>query len=92
MKLAVSYTTRPLYPRGKSPRHPLDRRLGGPQRRSGRGGEEENSLPLPGIEPRSPSRSLVTLLSEQPRLAHHSRDEQRNEENYRTGSVICFYL
>jgi hypothetical protein len=38
----VSYTPRPLYPRGKSPRHPLDRRLGGPQSRSGRCGEERN--------------------------------------------------
>jgi hypothetical protein len=28
----------------------LDRRLGGPQRRSGRGGEEKNSQPPPGIE------------------------------------------
>jgi hypothetical protein len=29
----------------------LDRRLGGSQRRSGRGGEEKNSQPLPGLEP-----------------------------------------
>jgi hypothetical protein len=28
----------------------LDRRLGGPQRRSGRGGEEKNFQPPPGIE------------------------------------------
>jgi hypothetical protein len=28
----------------------LDRRLDGPQSRSGRGGEEKNSHPLPGIE------------------------------------------
>jgi hypothetical protein len=32
-----------------------DRRLGGPQRRSGRC-EEKNLLPLPGIQPRSPAR------------------------------------
>jgi hypothetical protein len=38
-------------PHGKSPWYPLDRRLGGPQSRSGRGGEEKNSQPLPGIEP-----------------------------------------
>jgi hypothetical protein len=31
--------------------HPLDRRLGGPQSRSGRGGEKENSQAPPGIEP-----------------------------------------
>jgi hypothetical protein len=41
---ADSVTPRPLYPRGKSPRYPLDRRLGEPQSRSGRRGEE-NSWP-----------------------------------------------
>jgi hypothetical protein len=35
----VNFTPRPLYPRGKSPRYPLERRLGGPQSRSGRFGE-----------------------------------------------------
>jgi hypothetical protein len=38
-------------PQGKSPWYPLDKRLGGPQSRSGRGGEEKNSQPPPGIEP-----------------------------------------
>jgi len=38
------------YPQGKSPWYPLDRRLGGPQSRSGRGGEEKNSQPLPGAQ------------------------------------------
>jgi hypothetical protein len=47
----VSFTPRPLYPQGKSPWYPLDRRLGGPQSRSGHGGEEKNSQPPPGIEP-----------------------------------------
>jgi hypothetical protein len=37
----VNFTPRPLYPRGKSPRYPLDRRLGRPQSRSGRSGEEK---------------------------------------------------
>jgi hypothetical protein len=56
-RLAVSFTPRSLYPQRKSPCYPLDRRLGGPQSRSGRGGEEKNSHPLPGIElePRSSS-------------------------------------
>jgi hypothetical protein len=36
---------------GKSPWYPLDRRLGELQSRSGRGGEEKNSQPPPGIEP-----------------------------------------
>jgi hypothetical protein len=47
----VSFTPRPLYPQGKSPRYPLDRRLGEPQSRSGRGGEEKNPRQPPGIEP-----------------------------------------
>jgi hypothetical protein len=47
----VSYTPRPLYPQGKRPWYPLDRRQGGRQNRSGRGGEEKNSEPLLGFEP-----------------------------------------
>jgi hypothetical protein len=35
----VSFTPRQFYPRGKNPRYPLDRRMGGPQCRSGRRGE-----------------------------------------------------
>jgi hypothetical protein len=39
-------------PLGKDPPYyPLDRKLGGPQRRSRRGGEEKNSQPLPELEP-----------------------------------------
>jgi hypothetical protein len=38
-------------PQWKSPWYPLDRRLGGPQSRSGPNGEEKNSQPPPGIEP-----------------------------------------
>jgi hypothetical protein len=47
----VSFTPQPLYPQGKIPCYPLDRRLGGLQSRSGRGGEEKNFQPPPGIEP-----------------------------------------
>jgi len=36
---------------GRNPWYPLDRRLGGPQNRSGHGGEEKNSQPLPGPKP-----------------------------------------
>jgi len=36
-----------------APKFPLDKSLGGQQSRSGRGGEEKNPLPLPGIEPQS---------------------------------------
>jgi hypothetical protein len=38
----------------------MDRGLSGTQSRSGRGGEEKYFLTLPGIEPRSSARSLVT--------------------------------
>jgi hypothetical protein len=56
----VSFTPLPLYPRGKSPRYPLDRRLGWPQSQSGRRGEEKILGPS-GTRtptPRSSSRSL----------------------------------
>jgi hypothetical protein len=47
-------------PQGESPRYPLHKRLGGPQSRSGRDGEEKNSHSPPVIEHRSsdhPARS-----------------------------------
>jgi hypothetical protein len=47
----VSFTPLPLYPQGRIPCYPLDRRLGGPQSRfGGHGGEEKNSQPLRGLE------------------------------------------
>jgi len=44
-RLVVSFTPQSLYP--KSPWYPLDRRLCGPQSRSGHSGEEENSQTPP---------------------------------------------
>jgi hypothetical protein len=41
-------------PQGKTPWYPLDRRLGGPQSRSGRGGEEESSQARRESNPRTP--------------------------------------
>jgi hypothetical protein len=59
----VSSMPRPLYPQGKSPWYPLDRRLGGPQSLSGRGGEEKNSQSLPESEPpHHPSHSPALYL------------------------------
>jgi hypothetical protein len=49
----VSFTPWPLYPRRKCLQYPLNRRLGGPQSRLERRGEEKNLLPLPGIKPRA---------------------------------------
>jgi hypothetical protein len=55
----VSVTPLPrFYSRGKDPRYPLYRRLGGPQSRSGHRGQRKNPLLLPGIEPRSPGRPV----------------------------------
>jgi hypothetical protein len=48
-KLVDRVTLPPLYLWGKSPRYPLESRLGGPQSQSGRLGEEK-LLSLPGLE------------------------------------------
>jgi len=40
-----------LYPKGKIPWYPLDRRMGGPQNHSGCSGEEKNSQPPAGMKP-----------------------------------------
>jgi hypothetical protein len=42
----VSFTPRPLHPRGKSPWHSLVRRIGGPPSRCGSFGEKTDSLPF----------------------------------------------
>jgi hypothetical protein len=62
-RLVVSFTPRPLYPRNP-PRYPLNRKLGGPQSKFGRSGEEKKPLLLSGIEPHS----LVSILTELPWL------------------------
>jgi len=46
-------------PKKKSPRYPLERRLGEPQNRSGKGVEEKNSQPPPGIEPSNHDHAIV---------------------------------
>jgi hypothetical protein len=56
-----SFRPRPLYPREESRRYPLDSRLGGPQNRSGRGGEEKKSSPLPELNPGRPARERPEL-------------------------------
>jgi hypothetical protein len=50
----VSFRIRPLYPKGKIPSYPLERRLGGPQNCSGRSGEEKNSQHRRETNPRTP--------------------------------------
>jgi hypothetical protein len=58
----VSFTNRPIHPRGNSPQYPLDRGLGGPHSQSGRCGVDKDLLPLPGIELR-PSSSQICKIS-----------------------------
>jgi hypothetical protein len=60
----ASFTPLMLYPQGRSPRYPLDRRLGGPQSQSGHR-EEEKNLTLSGIEPRPPAHSSLLYQLEQ---------------------------
>jgi len=57
----VSFTPRTLYLQEKSPWYALDKMLGEPESRYGRGGKEKDSQPPPGIEPyklRSSDRSI----------------------------------
>jgi hypothetical protein len=62
----VSFTPRPLYSLEKSPWCPLDRRLGGPKSRSGRGGEEKIShyCPCRELNPCRQAHTLVSILSQ----------------------------
>jgi hypothetical protein len=46
----ISVTPQPLYSQGNNSQYPLNKKLVGPQSRSGRCGKEKN-LAVPGIEP-----------------------------------------
>jgi hypothetical protein len=76
-RLVVSFTPRQLYPQGKNPWYPLDRRLGGSQNRSGRGGEEKNSQPLPGFEP-------PDHLARSPALYHWANSNFKVDDTWRS--------
>jgi hypothetical protein len=67
----VDLAPQPLYPEGKGPQYPLDRRLGEPQGWSSV--KEKISQPLPRIEPQSSNHlahSLVAVLTELSQLSH----------------------
>jgi hypothetical protein len=51
-RLVVSFMLQSIYPRGRSPRYPLSRRLAGPHNRSGRFGGQKNFFSMLVIEPR----------------------------------------
>jgi hypothetical protein len=87
-----------LYPRGKDPRYPLYRRLGGPQSRSGHRGYRKNLCPCRGSNPdhRSSSPYSDTILPELPRLLNYVQitflklmDEGFFERHYL--SISCVY-
>jgi hypothetical protein len=58
----MSLTHWTIYPWGKNPQYPLDRRVGGPQNQCG-SSDENNSLPLSEIEAHSLVTKLTLLLS-----------------------------
>jgi hypothetical protein len=60
----------------------LDKRLSGLQSRSGRGSEEKNSQPLPGLEP--PTIQLVSKL-------FLSTDEEHQELTKDSSAICVFY-
>jgi hypothetical protein len=61
MEISGHLHTPAALPQGKRPWYPLDRRLGESQSRSGRGVEEKNSQPPPGIETRSSDRPVHNI-------------------------------
>jgi hypothetical protein len=74
----VNFTPRPLYPRGKSPWYPLDRRLGRPSSRSGRFGGKKNLDPA-GIPTPTPwSSSLCTSLNVRDQVSLPYRPKGKN--------------
>ena len=60
-KRVVNFTPRSLCPRKEFLRYPFNRKLGTPQDRSGRFGEEENILHLLAFEPRFVKLVTVTI-------------------------------
>jgi hypothetical protein len=89
----ASFTPRPLYPQGNSPPFPLDRRLGGPQSRSGRGGQEKSSHSPPGIEPLNSDRPACRLVAIPTELSTH-KDHQSPEDRImiNTQSVVYYKI
>jgi hypothetical protein len=78
----VSVTPQPRFIPRKRPQYPLDRRLGGPH-----AGLDTEALPLPEIEPRSPSRparsqtaQVLTLKAKGLSMAKFPKTKIANKE------------
>jgi hypothetical protein len=85
MEMSGQFHVWPLYPQGKSSRHHLDRRLGEPQSRYGRAGEEKNILPLSGIESYNPDYSARSLVAENMEVV---QSFEVMSENFLTAEVV----
>jgi hypothetical protein len=66
-------------PQGKSPWYALDRRLGGPQSGSGRGGEEKNPSPAGNrtLEPRTSSPQPSAIPNQLSRLSFNANSKRK---------------
>jgi hypothetical protein len=76
----VSFTPQPLYPRGKSPWYPLDRRLVGLQCQSGRGGEKK--IPI--------SVGAVIQRREKVQWYHETLGSETKQQNPCDRYTICW--
>jgi hypothetical protein len=74
-----------VYPQGNCP---LNRRLGGPQSRSGRGGEDKNSQSLPGFEPPIIQPAALHCTTELPCSYCRLPLNKRGRKNVPWGGVI----
>jgi hypothetical protein len=91
----VNLKPRPLYPRGQSPRNQLDRRLSGPQNRSGLRGEDKILAPTGTRTPTSRSSrcsepsTVLHLFSELNPVGRVIYPRNGPTEN--TACIISFY-
>jgi hypothetical protein len=93
----VNFMPRPLYPRGSNSRYPLVRKLCEPQSRCGRGCKEKNPSPCLESKPGCPAHSLVTILTELPRLLDscpwcYFVTEWRMESSHKLFSILNFFI
>jgi hypothetical protein len=64
MEVGGQFHSLAALPPGKEPLYPVDRRVGGPQSRSGCGSEEKNSQPPPPRRKSNPRTSIVEPVAQ----------------------------